>query len=98
MLSLLLFGMVQKLILRFDALIMHPRQENVSLPSRKTAFVLFYLPFVAQTNAGDVVDPPGWFGQLFYRDGVPVCKSTLNLLAEPQEAGVTGCSPNLEPG
>lgn len=41
-LTLLLFGMVGQLIPRFDALIMHPRQENASLPSRKTAFVLFF--------------------------------------------------------
>lgn len=90
-LSLLLFGMVGQLILRFDALIMHPRQEtSLCLPEKQ--HLSFFSPFVAQTNAGDVVDPPGWYGQLFYRDEVHVCKSTFNLLS-PRKQGWQAAPP-----
>lgn len=51
----------------------------------------FFLPFAAQTNAGDV-DPPGWLWQLFDRDDVHVCRSTLNLLS-PRKQGWQAAPP-----
>lgn len=63
------------------------RDKKTSLCLPEKQHLSFFLPFVAQTDA-----PPGWLGQLFCRDDLHVCRSTLKLLS-PRNQGWQAAPP-----